>query len=265
MRTSGAPYRQPEANPPGRLSAAHGTAPSSRSQSAGFWAVTRVLAGGAPAGGVLAGGASAGGVLAGGVLVGGVPRVASTPVAIRTPVAGFAANSRSWARVTRAHRAVRGLSSTRCGPQIAPATEEVVSAGGVAARMVTRSPASARHTAVVSPETPAPTTRTSQSLLGTAPTVPCARGAADSETEARGRMRAPTLNYGRARGSHPTAANTPPGASAPATAAAGAALAGGARPAAACPPPGSAGEAFGDGRPGRDIAAVLVRGRARAQ
>src|SRR5262249_34328882 len=148
MRTSGAPYRQPEANPLGRLPAGQGTAPSSRIQSGGSWA---------------AAGVSAGEVLD------GVPRAASTPVAIRTPVAGSAANSRSRARGTSAHRAVRGLSSTRCGPQIAPATEEVVSAGGVAARMVTRSPASARHTAVVSPETPAPTTRTSHSLLGTAP------------------------------------------------------------------------------------------------
>src|SRR5690348_2394650 len=204
MRTSGAPYRHPEANPPGRLSAAHGTASSSRSQSGGFWAVARVLAGGAHAGGVLAGGA----------LVGGVPRVASTPVAIRTPVAGSAANSRSWARVTRAHRAVLGLSSTRCGPQIAPATEEVVSAGGAAARMVTRIPASARHTAVVSPETPAPTTRTSQSLLGNALTVPRPPRSADSENAATGRMSALTLNYGRARGRHPT--DTPAGTSAPA-------------------------------------------------
>src|SRR5215831_2053955 len=147
MRTSGARYRQPEANPLGRPPAGHGTAPSSASQSGGFRAAPGALAGAAP-------------------------RSASTPVAIRTPVAGSAANSRSLARVTRAHWAVRGLSSTRCGPQIAPATEEVVSAGGAAARMVTRSPASARHTAVVSPETPVPTTRTSQSLLGTALTVP---------------------------------------------------------------------------------------------
>src|SRR5215470_9298931 len=172
MRTSGARYRQPEANPLGRLPAGHGTAPSSRSQS-----------GGCPA--------------AAGVPAGGAPRAASTPVAVRTPVAGSPANSRSCARVTRAHRAVRGLSSTRCGPQIAPATEEVVSAGGAAARMVTRGPASARHIAVVSPETPAPTTRTSQSLLGTAPTLAPPPGSADSEIEATGRPAAPTLNYGR--------------------------------------------------------------------
>src|SRR5215467_13907060 len=192
MCTSGAPYRQPEANPPGRLPAGHGTAPSSRSQSGGFWAAAgasagRAPAGGGPAGGAPAGGAPAGGGPAGGGPAGGAPRAASTPVAIRTPVAGSAANSRSWASVTRAHRAVRWLSSTRCGPQMAPATDEVVSAGGLAARIVTRSPASARHTAVVSPETPAPTTRTSQSLLGTALTVPCAPGSADSENEASSR------------------------------------------------------------------------------
>src|SRR6516164_1178774 len=239
MRTSGARYRQPEANPVGRLSAGHGTPPSSRSQSGGSSA-----AAGAPAG--------------------GAPRAATTPVAARTPVAGSAANSRSSARVTRAQRAVRGLSSTRCGPQIAPATEEVVSAGGAAARMVTRSPASARQTAVVSPETPAPTTRTSQSLRGTALTVPCVPVSADSETKrAAGR---PLLRwaYGRAREGHPTAANTRAG-STSAAATAGAALAGGARPPAACPPPGSAGDSLGDGRPGRDITAVPVRGRARAQ
>src|SRR5215472_16283573 len=88
---------------------------------------------------------------------------------------------------------------------------------------------------------------------------------ADSEIEATGRPSAPTLNYGRARGCHSTAANTPAGTTAPAAAAAGTTLAGGARPATACPPPGSAGDALGDGWPGRDIAAVPVRGRARAQ
>src|SRR5215469_16640523 len=92
-----------------------------------------------------------------------------------------------------------------------------------------------------------------------------APGSADSEIEVGGRLSAPTLNYGRARGCHSTAARAQAGTTAAAAAAAGAALAGGARPAAACPPPGSAGDALGDGGPGRDIAAVPVRGRARAQ
>src|SRR5215470_7850478 len=145
MRTSGARYLQPEANPPGRLPAGHAVAPSSRRQSRGSAAAAA-----APR---------------------GVPRVASTPVAIRTPVAGSAANSRNRARVATPHRAARGLSSTRCGPQIAPATEEVVSAGGAAVMITTRAPDSARQTAVVSPLTPAPATSTSQSLFGT--TVAC--------------------------------------------------------------------------------------------
>src|SRR5215475_64101 len=241
MRTSGARYRQPEANPLGRSPAGHGTAPSSRCQPCGTGEAAAVPSGG------------------------GVPRVPSMPVAIRTPVAGSPANSRSRARVCTAHRSARGLSSTRCGPQIAPATEEVVSAGGAAVRMTTRAPDSARQIAVVSPETPAPTTSTSQSLVTTASTLARPPGSADSEIEASGRPSAPTLNYGRAREGHPTSATPPAGTTARPAASAGAALAGGARPAVACPPPGSAGEALGDGGPGRDIAAVPVRGRARAQ
>src|SRR5262249_31346024 len=153
-------------------------------------------------------------------------------VGIRTPVAGSAANSRSRARVSRPHRAARGLSSTRCGPQIAPATEEVVSPGGAAVRMTTRAPASARQIAVVSPETPAPTTRTSQSLLGTP--LPLARspGSAESEIDASGGLPFPTLNYGRVREGYSTAARPPVQNTACPAATAGAALAGGARPAA---------------------------------
>ena len=57
--------------------------------------------------------------------------------------------------------------STRCGPQIAPATAEVVSGGGRSARTSTDRPASARQTAVVRPDTPAPTTSTSGLVFAT--------------------------------------------------------------------------------------------------
>src|SRR5215468_9663755 len=71
------------------------------------------------------------------------------------------ASSRSAVRVAPRHRVARSLVSTRCGPQIAPATAEVVSGGSRSARTSTLWPASARHTAVVRPETPAPTTSAS--------------------------------------------------------------------------------------------------------
>src|SRR5215510_4203555 len=93
------------------------------------------------------------------------------PSATRTPVPsrpGAAARSRSAARVAPRHRVARPLVSTRCGPQIAPATAEVVSGGSRSARISTPWPASARHTAVVRPETPAPTTSTSAPETGMA-------------------------------------------------------------------------------------------------
>ena len=88
-------------------------------------------------------------------------RQASVPDAIRTPVPGSPARSRSVSRPARYHAATRPLSSTRCGPQIAPAATEVVSSGSRAARTVTARPASARQIAVVRPHTPAPITRAS--------------------------------------------------------------------------------------------------------
>jgi hypothetical protein len=48
---------------------------------------------------------------------------------------------------------------------MAPATEDVVSCGGRSAWTSTRSPCSARQIAVVSPDTPAPTTSTSHPLV----------------------------------------------------------------------------------------------------
>ena len=87
------------------------------------------------------------------------------PALARRPVAG------STSRVSAHHRRTRSLSSTRCGPQIAPATAEVVCAGRWAVRMATARPSSARHTAVVSPMTPAPRTRTSVARSVTDPTV----------------------------------------------------------------------------------------------
>ena len=62
-------------------------------------------------------------------------------------------------------RSTRSSIPTRCGAQIAPAAADVVRSGGKAALIFTATPASARQTAVVSPDTPAPITRTSGSLL----------------------------------------------------------------------------------------------------
>ena len=81
--------------------------------------------------------------------------------------AGPAASSRSAARVAPRHRVGRSPVSARCGPQIAPATAEVVSGGSRSARISTDRPASARQTAVVRPDTPAPTTSTSGLVPGT--------------------------------------------------------------------------------------------------
>jgi hypothetical protein len=87
--------------------------------------------------------------------------MAITPLASRTPVPGWPASPASVPSVSAHHSATRSLSSTRCGPQIAPATADVVCAGGLAAWMTTDRPASARQMAVVRPATPAPITRAS--------------------------------------------------------------------------------------------------------
>ena len=128
MVSTGAAYCQPSTNPPGSSAAAHrrksGISSDQPGGSAGW-------------------------------------RQASVPRTIATPVPGWPARSRSVSRPALAHAATRPPSSTRCGPQIAPATAEVVSSGSRAARIVTAKPASARQIAVVRPHTPAPITSTS--------------------------------------------------------------------------------------------------------
>ena len=128
MDTTGALYRQPATKPGGSDAGPHG--PRSRS------------------------GASQSGR-------GAAARAASVPLTSRTPVPGSPASSVRTSRVSPHQRVTRSLSSTRCGPQMAPATADVVCCGGWPAWTVTASPASARHTAVVSPATPAPITSTS--------------------------------------------------------------------------------------------------------
>ncbi len=91
-------------------------------------------------------------------------RDAWRPVSVRTAAAGSAVSSSRRARVMSAQLAARSSMPTRCGPQIAPAAAEVVWPAGTAAAICTIAPASARQTAVVSPDTPAPITRMSGSL-----------------------------------------------------------------------------------------------------
>src|SRR5580704_5562866 len=93
-------------------------------------------------------------------------------------------------------------------------------------------------------------------------------GSAGSETTRVRAFNALTLRYGRARERVSAATRTPTRtrAEAPAgTASPGAPLAGSARPAAPAPAPGTAGNAVRDGGPGRDLAPVPVRDRARPQ
>src|SRR5690349_10265822 len=107
---------------------------------------------------------------------------------------------------------------------------------------------------------------------GRAPLSPNSAGSAGSETTRETRQSALTLRYGRARErvsaatrtQARTRAETPPGASA-GIAAPGAPLAGRTRPAAPAPAAGTAGDTVRDGGPGRDLAAVPLRGRARSQ
>src|ERR1700730_978331 len=88
---------------------------------------------------------------------------------------------------------------------------------------------------------------------------------AGSETSACGRTSVCRLNYGRARESRSAAPGTPGAATIRRTSGCGAPVAGGARPASAVVAPGSAGNPGRDRGPGRDLAPVPVRDRARPQ
>ena len=128
MDTTGAVYRQPAVNPAGRAAGSQGP---------------RSLKGAAQPG------------------RGYAARATSMPLTSRTPAPGSVASAVSTSRVSAHHRVTRLVSSTRCRPQMAPATADVVCCGDCLAWTVTASPDSARHTAVVSPATPAPITSTS--------------------------------------------------------------------------------------------------------
>ena len=134
MDTTGAVYRQPAAKPAGKAAGSHAARPGSGAAQSGQ---------------------------------GYAARAASTPETSRIPVPGSAASTVSTSRVSAHQRVTRSLCSTRCGPQMAPATADVVCPGSRPAWTVTPSPASARHTAVVSPTTPAPITSTSPARSAT--------------------------------------------------------------------------------------------------
>jgi len=91
------------------------------------------------------------------------PATGDTSIPLTCLIAAF--GSAAWAdrtlSPTRAHRCTRGEVLVRVGPQIAPATNDVVRSGGSAARTRVASPASASVIAVASPTTPAPTTMAS--------------------------------------------------------------------------------------------------------
>src|SRR5919107_5723847 len=128
MDTTGATYRQPAAKPAGRSPGPHIRNSASRSRQ---------------------GGGSTG------------RRDASTPGTSVTPVAGSADNARIVSSVSKLHAATRGPTSTRDGLHVAPAAKDVVAGPVPEAQILTLYPASARQTAVVSPDTPAPMTSTS--------------------------------------------------------------------------------------------------------
>src|SRR4029453_1186790 len=88
-------------------------------------------------------------------------RDASTPGISVMPVAGSADNARIISSVSKLHAATRGLASARYGLPVAPAAKEVVAPPVPEDQILTLNPASARQTAVVSPDTPAPMTSTS--------------------------------------------------------------------------------------------------------
>src|SRR5580704_18159574 len=97
-------------------------------------------------------------------------------------------------------------------------------------------------------------------------------GSAGSETTRVRAFNALTLRYGRARERVSAATRTPtrtraeaPAGTSAGTASPGAPLAGSTRPAAPAPAAGTAGDALRDGGPGRDLAAIPLRGRARPQ
>src|SRR5436305_6551611 len=109
-------------------------------------------------------------------------------------------------------------------------------------------------------------------LSGRTPHSLNSEGSAGSETTRERVFEAFTLRYGRARERVSAAARTPtrtraetPSGPSAGTTAPGAPLAGSTRPAAPAPAPGAAGDAVRDGGPGRDFAAVPLRGRARPQ
>src|SRR5882757_3900329 len=98
---------------------------------------------------------------------GSLARLAIRPRVRRTPVAGSWASAVNSVRLRRLQRSTCSAGSAKAGPHIAPAIAEVVCRGRSVLITLVRTPASARHTAVVRPITPAPMTSTSSLTLVT--------------------------------------------------------------------------------------------------
>jgi len=88
-------------------------------------------------------------------------RLTSRPRRRATPVFSTSASAVNCSIPTRSRIPTRSSAGAKLGPIIAEATAEVVADGAARVRICTCNPCSARHTPVVSPITPAPSTMTS--------------------------------------------------------------------------------------------------------
>src|SRR5258706_15859242 len=128
MATTGALYRQPDANPDGSSAGSHlVTGPAPRVNEGGSVST--------PAG-----------------------EATSPPISVM-PASGSAASSRNLLNVRAAQLPTRSSVPTRWAPQSAPAVAEVVRCGGSAAPTPPPSPAPSTTTPPPRPQTPAPSTR----------------------------------------------------------------------------------------------------------
>src|SRR5580693_6624422 len=140
MVTTGAVYRQPDANPGGSSSASSSRWSASRSSHSGGESTSSET---------------------------------SRPLTCRTPAPGSSASLESTDRPTAAQSRHRSAGPHNTGPQTAPAAADVVVAVGSAVTTRVASPASASEIALVSPTTPAPTTTASTALMpSTVPDYP---------------------------------------------------------------------------------------------
>ena len=88
-------------------------------------------------------------------------RLTSRPRRRTTPVFSTSASAVNCSIPTRSRIPTESSADAKLGPIIAEATAEVVADGAARVRICTCNPCSARHTPVVSPITPAPSTMTS--------------------------------------------------------------------------------------------------------